>query len=164
MKTFKISSVLILFTFILLTSCSPEDDGIYFEELAESKIEYSQIEIEILDLVNDYRIENGLTSLERLNIISTVAESHTNYMAETDQVSHDNFYERHQLLVNNAEAKVVGENVGFGYSSAKGVVNAWINSDSHRLILETENYTHFGISTAQNSEGRNYFAQIFIER
>ena len=164
MKALKFYLALLVFVCILFTSCASDDDGIYFEKLNETKVEYSEIELEILDLVNDYRVSKGLESLEKMNFISSVAKSHTYYMAETGKVNHDNFSERHEKLVVNANAKIVGENVGFGFNSAEGVVNAWLNSDSHRLIIEKPEYTHFGISTEKNTQGRNYFTQIFIKR
>jgi uncharacterized protein YkwD len=85
-------------------------------------------------------------------------------MAETGKVCHDNFAERHQKLVSTAQAKIVGENVGYGFTTAEGVVNAWLNSDEHRKLIEKTEYTHFGISTKKSVDGRNYFTQIFIER
>lgn len=164
MKTFKnyLTSCVVLC--LLLTSCSSEDDGIYFDNAAAENVEYSEIELDILELVNEYRISKGLNSLEQLTVISEVAESHTNYMAEVGKVSHDNFQLRHQQLVKVAKAKLVGENVGFGYSTANAVFKAWLDSESHRSVIEKSNYTHFGISTEQNLEGRNFFTQIFIER
>lgn len=149
---------------VLVTSCASEDDGIYFEEVSTLNISYSEIELDIFELVNDYRLSKGLNSLEKLNIISEVAETHTAYMAEVGKISHDNFPLRYEQLVKSANAKLVGENVGFGYSTAEGVFNAWLKSDGHREIIEKSNYTHFGISTEKNKEGRNFFTQIFIER
>jgi hypothetical protein len=139
MKTLIVKVTLFLFVFGLLTSCSPEEDGIYFDQVLETKLSYSPIEIEILDLVNIYRVEKGLISLNKLNIISSVAESHSNYMVNVGKVNHDFFPERHEKLVNNASAKSVGENVAFGYSSAESVVSAWLASDSHREIIENPN-------------------------
>ena len=164
MKTFKnyLTSCVVLC--LLLTSCSSEDDGIYFDKAATVNVEYSEIELDILELVNEYRTSKGLNSLEQLSIISSVAETHTTYMAEVGKVSHDNFPLRHEQLVKDAKAKLVGENVGFGYSTADAVFEAWLNSESHRKVIEKPNYTHFGISTEQNLEGRNFFTQIFIER
>lgn len=159
------------FLFILsfvLFSCSPEDDGVYFNETSEvvntTNVTYTAIESEILNLVNDHRISLGLSTLSQLNIISGVADSHTNYMIEVNELNHDNFSQRSQILMNEAGAKTVGENVAFGYNSAQGVVNGWLNSDSHRKIIEKPDYTHFGISTDSNSENRNYFTQIFIKK
>ena len=164
MKTLKFNLALAALVCLIFTSCATDEDGIYFEDLSEAQVEYSDIELEILDLVNNYRMSKGFTSLEKMNVISSVADLHTSYMAETGIVSHDNFSKRHQQLVNSADAKNVGENVGFGFSSAKGIVDAWIRSEAHRSIIEKATYTHFGISTEQNIEGRNYFTQIFITR
>jgi uncharacterized protein YkwD len=150
----------------IVTSCSTEneDDTIFFKEINETKITYSPIEKEILILINEYRNEKGLTSLSILNLISTVAETHTSYMVKIGEVNHDNFPERHQTLVNNAQAISVGENVAYGYSSAESVVNAWIKSDHHREVIEDSEFTHFGISTQNDEKGMNYFTQIFINK
>jgi uncharacterized protein YkwD len=165
MKTLKFKLPLLVFAFIFLTSCSSEDDGIYFDKaIIETKTEYSNIELEIFDLVNEYRISIGLNALSPLNIVSSVAETHTSYMVSTGNVGHDNFPERQQKLVQDAHAKTVGENVGYGFNSAQGVVNAWLNSEGHKAIIENPEYTHFGISTEQNDQGRNFFTQIFIKR
>jgi uncharacterized protein YkwD len=159
---------IILFSFILF-SCSNDEDGIYFEESnsvekIEKNVTYSAIESEILILVNEYRESKGLPSLEPLNVISGVADGHTNYMIETGDVGHANFAQRSQFLMENAQAKSVGENVAYGFGTAKGVMNGWLNSEGHRENIENINYTHFGISTESNSEGRNYFTQIFIAK
>ncbi len=164
MKTIQFKLVLFLFVSILFNSCYPEDDGIYFEKISENKSEYTDIELEILDLINDYRATKGLKTLIKLDFISSVALTHTNYMVETGEVNHDNFPQRHENLIINAGAKSVGENVAFGYSSAKSVVYAWIKSDGHRALIENESYTHFGISIEQNSKGRNFFTHIFIKQ
>ena len=165
MKT--IQSKLILFAFVcsIFTSCvKGEEDGIYFNEINDVKINYSTIELEILDLVNNHRESIGLNALEGLDVISSVALSHTTYMVETGLVNHDNFPERNENLVIKASAKSVGENVAYGFNSSKGVVDVWLNSDEHRAIIEKSDYTHFGISTKKDSDGRNYFTQIFINR
>lgn len=152
---------------LVFFSCSKEEDGIYFNETTEvinTNVSYSAIESEILDLVNEYRQDKGLNSLTALTIISGVADGHTNYMVETGEVSHDNFSQRAETLINNAGAKEVAENVAYGYNSAQGVLNGWLNSEEHKQIIENEQYTHFGISTESNNEGRNYFTQIFIKK
>ncbi|MFZ3273609.1 MAG: CAP domain-containing protein, partial [Lutibacter sp.] len=89
---------------------------------------------------------------------------HTDYMIEVGAISHDNFAERAQILMEQAGAKTVGENVAYGFSTAEGVVNGWLNSEGHRKIIENPDYTHFGISTDSNTENRNYFTNIFIKK
>lgn len=160
-----------LFALLLLTtilfSCSKEEDDVYFNENSDvlnTKVAYSAMESEIVSLVNAHRTSLGLNALNTLNIVSGVAEGHTHYMIEAGAPSHDNFPERAQILMNEAGAKMVGENIGYGYSTAKGVVNAWIESDSHRKILENPDYTHFGISMETSTDNINYFTNIFIKK
>jgi uncharacterized protein YkwD len=172
-ESYSLNSTLLKLTFVVLissflASCAEEEDGIFFDQNSEylSKVDvtYSDIEIEILDLVNAHRKGLNLSELKRLDIVSSVANTHTNYMIEVGQISHDNFDQRSQTLMKNSQAKKVGENVAYGYSSAKGVVNGWLNSSGHKKVIESTEYTHFGISTDSNKEGRNYFTHIFINK
>ena len=168
MKPLSIKFFSVILLSAVLFSCSKEDDGIYFNETIEvvniNDVSYSEIETEILNLVNEHRKSIGLSNLTLLNIISGVADGHTSYMIEEGVVSHDNFNIRTESLINNANAKSVAENVAYGYNSAQSVLNGWLNSDAHKKIIESEAYTHFGISTESNNEGRNYFTQIFIKK
>jgi len=147
------------------TSCSTD----YSAEDKVNSIEVpvapqaKQIEIEIMELINAYRINEGLNTLNEHNTVKAVAYTHTDYMIEVDNVSHDNFFQRKQSLQANAEANVVSENVAYGFSSAESVVNAWINSPSHKDNIEGD-YTDFDVSAEQNNEGKWYFTNIFIKR
>ena len=164
MKTLKFNLYLITLISLSFISCSKENDEIYIEKSYENNIKYSKIEMGILDLINNHRTSIGLNTLEKLDIISTVAKSYSDYMVKTGRVSHENFSNRHDKLVANANAIAVGENVGYGYSSAQDVVEAWIKSDIHKKVLEKSSFTHFGISTQQNLKGRIFITQIFIKR
>ena len=167
MKTATLNLLTIITFCLVLFSCSNEDDGIYFDEKVETydveKVSYCELETEVLTLVNNHRESIGLNKLITLNIISGVSDGHTDYMIQSGKISHDNFTDRAQELMNNANAKSVGENVAYGYTTAENVVNGWLNSESHREVIETASYTHFGISTNTNPEGHNYFTQIFIK-
>ncbi len=153
---------------LLSISCSSEEDITSIApvgtEIVEKPANLSSMELEILDLVNQHRSDIGLSRLTQLSIVSNVADTHTTYMIENDQVSHDNFNQRVALLTSNASAKNVGENVAYGFNSAKGVVDGWLNSEAHRAIIENPDYSHFGIAIEKNTSGRNYFTQIFIEK
>lgn len=161
----KLFALLLLTT--LLFSCSKEEDGVYFNansEVTNAKVVYSPMESEIISLVNAHRTAMGLNALNTLNLVSGVADGHTDYMIEAGTISHDNFAARSQTLMEQAGAKTVGENVAYGYSTAQGVVTGWLNSEGHRKIIENPDYTHFGISTDSNTENRNYFTNIFIKK
>jgi len=164
MKIIQIRMILLVFASIILTSCSKEEEGLYFNEITATKVEYSLLELEILDLVNNYRVSKKLPKLQKMDIVSSVALSHSKYMAEMNQINHNNFNERQEQLSSLANAKIVGENVAYGYSTAKGVLTSWLNSGSHKALIENASFTHFGISTAKDASGKNYFTQIFIKR
>lgn len=165
MKVTKLLPFMAVVALLSFTSCSTD----YSAEDKVNSIEVpvapqaKQIEIEIMELINAYRINEGLNTLNEHNTVKAVAYTHTDYMIEVDNVSHDNFFQRKQSLQANAEANVVSENVAYGFSSAESVVNAWINSPSHKDNIEGD-YTDFDVSAEQNNEGKWYFTNIFIKR
>ena len=154
---------------LALTSCSTE-------ELVEtqSPIEFTidldlaqetdaQMASEILFYVNEYRSTLGLEPIimDR-TYASAYAVEHTKYMIQENRISHDGFNDRAEGL-NNQGAQAVAENVGFGYSSAQDLVNAWINSPSHRDTMEG-NYTHSGIGALQDGSGVYYVTHLFYRK
>ncbi len=164
MKTLKLLPVMALMA-VLSFSCSTEEipNEIIDSSALVSTPATKTIEIEILELINSHRIQMGLNPLNNLSIIKSVAFTHTDYMVGINQVNHDNFFQRKNSLIQNAGAATVSENVAYGYSSAQAVVNAWMNSESHRSNLEGD-YTDFDISAEQNSEGRWFYTNIFIKK
>jgi len=78
--------------------------------------------------------------------------------------SHDFFYVRSENLKNEVKAIAVSENVGYGFSTAKTLVKAWLKSEEHRKNLENPNFTDMGISSKQDENGRSYFTNIFVKR
>jgi uncharacterized protein YkwD len=165
----KLSTALPMLAFVCLlgfTSCSteelPEDTvtSIDLNNPPNVKI----IELEVLDLINQHRTEMGLSPLVDHNtVVKAVAFTHTDYMIDKNTISHDNFYQRKEILEQNAEAIEVSENVAYGFSSPESLVNAWINSPSHRETLEGD-FTEFDISAEQNENGKWYYTNIFIKR
>ncbi len=166
MKNLTYSIWLLAFCMISLTSCSK--DSIEEIETADlttklSPVSYSSIELDVLELVNAYRIQQGLSELLYLDEGSLQAESHNEHMIENDEVCHDFFGSRYQALVNSVNAKAVSENVAFDFRSAEAVVNAWVKSDGHRKNMEGD-HTHFGVSVKEGKNGKLYFTNIFVRK
>lgn len=165
MKAAKLLPFLAIVALLGFSSCSTEtsiDDQIDAISLPIAP-EAKQIEIEIMELINAYRINEGLNALNDHNTVKAVAYTHTDYMRVVNNVSHDNFFQRKQSLQANASANIVSENVAYGFNSAESVVNAWVNSPTHRDTIEGD-YTDFDVSAEQNNEGQWYFTNIFIKR
>lgn len=150
---------------ILTFSCTTDSIDEKADALVENLVvpPTKEIETKILELINNHRLSKGLDPLNDLTIVKSVAFSHTDYMVDKDEVSHDNFYTRSNYLKANAGAKKVSENVAYGYSKAESVVNAWIKSDSHRKNIEGD-FTNFNISAEKNDEGKWYYTNIFIKK
>ncbi|MCB0398891.1 MAG: CAP domain-containing protein [Winogradskyella sp.] len=165
MKAKKLLPLLAIVALLGFTSCSTDsaaEDQINSIEVPVAP-QAKQIEIEIMELINAHRITEGLNPLNDHSTVKAVAYTHTDYMVEVNNVSHDNFFQRKQSLQLNANANIVSENVAYGFSSAESVVNAWLNSPSHRENIEGD-FTDFDISAEKNNEGKWYFTNIFIKR
>ncbi len=153
---------------IIVTSCS-KDDSVAIEE-ANYSIDINlaqetdwQIADDILILINEYRVSKGLsTIISDQQYASAYAVEHTKYMIDIDRINHDNFGIRSAALKDRG-ADRVGENVAYGYSTAEGVVNAWLNSPSHKSIIEGK-YTHSGFGIITNSQGTYYYTQLFYSK
>ena len=168
MKNITLPGLMLIFCALFLTSCSKDsiqDEVTAYDQVVTEKAEYdyNTIEAEILHELNTYRKALGLSELKALAELSVESEGHNEYMIEEGVVSHDNFSLRASKLMNRVGAKSVAENVGYGYSTSKAVVNAWLKSKGHRENVEG-NYTHFGISVRQDEDGKNYFTNIFIKK
>jgi uncharacterized protein YkwD len=165
MKAIKLLPFMAIVALLCFTSCTKDDtldhqtNAIDILTAPQSK----QIEIEIMERINTHRITLGLSALADHNMVKAVASTHTDYMIEVDNVSHDNFFQRKQSLQTNASANLVSENVAYGFSSAEAVVNAWLNSPSHRANIEGD-FTNFDVSAEKNNHDKWYFTNIFIKR
>jgi len=158
--------MVVLFT---IASCSKEPDTI-----SESEADYTidlnlakktdwDMANEILILINDHRTSIGLNKIKLdKSYASAYAVDHTDYMIETNQVNHDNFSVRKAALKSRG-AKMVGENVAYGYNTAGDVVNAWLNSPGHRRTIEERYYTHTGFGIMKSEDNRYFFTQLFYK-
>jgi uncharacterized protein YkwD len=157
---------LILFALIFstLTSCSSDSESVS-PTVTESQKFYShdEYELELLDLINSYRVDNNLIPLEIIEHISYKSSEHNNYMISTNSVNHDGFAERKTNLQQVLGASRVGENVAFGFSSPQSALNAWISSTAHKANLEGD-YSHYGVSIRTDIDGRKYYTNMFIKK
>lgn len=165
MKISTLAPVVIICAFLSLTSCSTDsldEDAVITNQILSAP-DAKPLEIEALELLNAYRIDKGLNALSNNDTVKAVAFTHSDYMRESNDVSHYNFFVRKQSLQQKENARIVSENVAFGFTSAQSLVDAWINSPSHRSNIEGD-YTHFDISAEQDENGDWYYTNIFMKR
>jgi len=121
-----------------------------------------EISNEIFDLVNSYRNSIGLNSLVNNNTAKIESIIHSENQGDENTISHNSSASRAQIIFNYENASSYGENVAFGYTTPEKLIEAWINSEPHRLNIEGD-FENTGIGTIVNDRGVLYFTQIFFK-
>ncbi len=120
----------------------------------------SQLEREATRLVNVRRAENGLKPLTISEALSVKARVKSTDMLENNYFSHNSPTYGSPFALMKAlgiEYRSAAENIAMGYRTAEAVVNAWMNSPSHRANILSSNYTSMGIGHVDG-----YWTQWFI--
>lgn len=131
-------------------------------EYSPIESELTQFEDDLLDLVNEYRLSKDLDFVDTDELLRGIANEHTKYMISVSGITHFGFANRANIILEHG-GLTIGENVGYGFSTAKGFMNGYINSDSHRAILEGEHFTHIGIKALKDSNNRYYNTLLFAQ-
>ena len=145
---------------------SPSDNNSSILSKNEVALLFDEDEIdlssEVLVHINNYRNKLGLKSLIDNKTAKIQALSHSKYQSKNNQISHTDSSIRAAAIFKIENASFYGENVAFGYSNIEKLVQAWINSESHRINIEGD-FTYSGIGTIANDKGVLYFTQIFFK-
>lgn len=116
------------------------------------------------DLVNEFRLKQNLQPLVMNEAVMTLAQNHTDYMAERDNLSHIgigslSYFERiHQIGVyvpfENVGALIIGT-----YTNIFDVHTRWISWPVFRptLLIEHFNQVGFGAVYKEDSQYQYYY-------
>ncbi len=129
--------------------------------LDDSITEYEQ---QVINLVNDIRVKNGLSKLTYDWQLARVARFKSEDMRDNSYFSHTSpvYGTPFQMIRNfGISYKSAGENIARGYATPEAVVNGWMNSSGHRANILNPSYTHIGIGYV--SDGK-YWTQMFISK
>ncbi|HET8622750.1 MAG TPA: CAP domain-containing protein [Gemmatimonadales bacterium] len=111
---------------------------------------------------NAHRVSVGCTALRWDGPAAAVAQAHAEDMVRRDFFSHTNPDGKSpfdRLRAAGVTYRSAAENIAYGYSTAAGVLEAWMNSDGHRRNLENCAYTHHGVGLSQGK-----WVHVFIGR
>ena len=119
-------------------------------------------EQEVIRLVNEIRVQNGLGRLTYDWELGRVARYKSQDM-------HDNRYFSHTSPVYGTPFQMMksfgityrsaGENIARGQASPQAVVNAWMNSSGHRANILNPSFTRIGVGYVADG---HYWTQMFI--
>lgn len=135
----------------------------YLATSADVGNDYAQ---EILDLVNFYRNQEGLSSLKlssTLNYGANIrADELTTYYSHTRPDGTSCFTVLDDLGYSYSTA---AENIAAGQTSAEDVMDDWMNSAGHRANILNKNVTELGVGFAYDSDSyyQYYWAQLFAK-
>lgn len=132
-------------------------------DIENTPINTSNIESEVLRLVNIERTKEGLSPLKISNELSSLANKKSQDMADNNYFSHTSptygspFDMMRQFGINYTSA---GENIAQGYSSAESVMNGWMNSPGHRANILSSKFGTLGVGYVDQG-GTTYWTQMF---
>lgn len=156
--------VAFMFTLISCSSNDTEDRTPVARPQLVQDFNYNTDELQLADLINQYRVSLGLNPLQLINHVSYKSEEHTQYMIAKKSVNHDQFAERSENIMEVLGAVKVNENVAYNFMTSAAALNAWLNSPGHKANIEG-NFTHFGISIKEDpATGKKYYTNIFIKK
>ncbi len=123
-------------------------------------------EYEVLNLVNDERIEAGLHPLTWNDQLFNAARSHSLNMAVENYFSHTSLDGRSagdRIFDAGYDWQTYGENIAYGYTDPDAVMTGWMNSDGHRANILNGSFCELGVGMAEhaNSGYRLYWTQDF---
>jgi hypothetical protein len=106
---------------------------------------------EILSIVNAVRQENNLSPLRLQPTLSQAAEAKANAMIATNSWSHNTPTQTPWDFIDQTgyTYAIAGENLAKDFTDPKAVVEAWLNSPSHRENLLNGEYTETGVAVIQ---------------
>lgn len=139
---------------------TPEQDA----DTPSQDSELHQYEAEVIRLVNEIRLQRGLSRLEMDTALSRVARiksqdmKNNNYFSHTSPTYGSPFDMMKQFGI---QYKAAGENIAKGQRTPAQVVEGWMNSEGHRANILNSSYTHIGVGYVADG---NYWTQMFVGR
>jgi uncharacterized protein YkwD len=123
---------------------------------------YSRAELRagVVKLTNEIRSDRGCKPLRTSERLTRSAQRHANDMAERNYFSHtsrngDRWWQR---IERAGYPDPAGENIAYGFATARGVVRAWMRSPSHRRNIVDCDFRAIGVGF--HGDGK-YWVQDF---
>lgn len=121
-------------------------------------------ESEVVRLVNEIRVKNGLSKLKEDWELSRVARFKSQDMKDNNYFSHTSpvYGSPFEMMKNfGISYKSAAENIAKGQATPQAVVNAWMASSGHRANILNSSYNTIGVGYV--ADGR-YWTQMFIRK
>lgn len=121
------------------------------------KYEWGVFDIAIVNLINEYRLANGIGAVNIDSLLLDLSYSHSEYMALKGILSHDNIENRQAFM----EPIPIGEVVGSEMNNPKSYLAKWQKSTDHNACILDKDFTKIGVSHSFGKDGKRYVTAIF---
>jgi len=121
-------------------------------------------EKEVFNLINQQRINNGLSALKVDAEVQRVAKIKAQDMVTNNYFAHESpTYGSPFDMLNSFKVsyRTAGENIA-GNSSNSAAVTAWMNSSGHKANILNSNYNYTGIGVVSSPKYGKVYVQMFI--
>ncbi|MEX0689832.1 MAG: CAP domain-containing protein [Candidatus Paceibacterota bacterium] len=111
-------------------------------------------ENEVVELLNNSRVNNGLSELKISDQLSLAAQNKLNHMVQNGYFSHfapDGTSPWYFIKSLNYEYSAAGENLAVDFATAESTHNALMRSPSHRSNILSNLYSEIGVAVARAS-------------
>lgn len=129
---------------------------------SDSATPISGYEQQVIDLVNEIRVKNGLKALIANAKLSEVAREKSKDMHDKNYFSHNSptYGTPFEMMKKfGISYKTAGENIAKGQTTPQQVVDAWMNSQGHRENILNSAFTQIGVGYYADG---HYWTQMFI--
>ncbi len=143
----------------------PNPDLIYPGQILtipEVNSSVTAFENEVIRLVNEARVKNGLKALKANWELSRVARYKSQDMVDQRYFSHNSptYGTPFQMIkAFGLSYRSAGENIAYGQRTPQQVFDTWMNSSGHRANILNSSYTQIGVGYVAKG---NYWTQMFI--
>ncbi|OEH84176.1 hypothetical protein BHU72_12290 [Desulfuribacillus stibiiarsenatis] len=116
-------------------------------------------ELQILDLTNSIRVRHQLQPLVMNAKVSDVARGHARDMIQNNFFAHES--PKNGKLLNRFEKanipfSMIAENIAAGQQDAIEAVEAWMNSEGHRINVLNGDYVELGVGVIERHYAQNF--------
>jgi uncharacterized protein YkwD len=119
----------------------------------------------LAEQINAERARHGLAPYQFDAAVAATAADHSADQAARRTMSHtgsDGSNAGQRLTRNGVTWSSWGENVGAGFNDPAALLQAWLNSPTHRPIVLSATYTRVGAGVATASNGTRYWTMDAI--
>lgn len=114
-------------------------------------LDIAPVELELIDLINQERLRNGLPELRIDARLMAAAANHSVDMAGNGTVAHrgsDGSEPDERVIREGYRWRYVAENIGCGQQEPQEILNSWLRSPGHRENLLSADASDIGVALA----------------